>query len=153
MIHLVDVDIFTLKVDAIVNPINSDGVMGKGLALQFKKLYPEMFKKYQTLCIQGKLDIGKLFVYTDSQDYKYIVNLPTKKQWRLASKLHYIDEGLYKLAKFISEKQVMSIAIPALGCGCGQLKWEDVYACIQRRLSPLVACHIYVCLPNKFISE
>jgi len=153
MIHLVDEDIFGLDVEAIVNPINIEGIMGKGLALHFKTQYPDMYKQYLTLCAQDKLNIGKLFVYTKSEDYKYIINFPTKKRWRAPSKLSYIDEGLYKLAMLIANRQILSIAIPALGCGCGQLPWEEVYPCIVYHLSPLMACNIFVCLPQYLQTE
>lgn len=153
MIHLVDVDIFTLEVEAVVNPVNTEGIMGKGLAFHFKKMYPEMYKQYQLLCAQGKLRVGKLFVYTQSKEYPYIVNFPTKKRWRAPAKLSYIDEGLHKLARLISDKQILSIAIPALGCGCGQLPWEEVYPCIVHHLSPLMACNMFVCLPQHLQTE
>lgn len=149
MLHLVDVDIFTLDVEAVVNPVNTDGIMGKGLAEKFKNMYPDMFKKYQTKCAQDKLKIGKLFIYKQSKDYKYIVNFPTKKSWRESSNLSYIDEGLHKLVRFISDKQVTSLAIPALGCGCGQLSWDIVYPCMKHHLYPLIECQIYLCLPQK----
>lgn len=153
MIHLVDEDIFGLTVEAIVNPVNTEGIMGKGLAFHFKNQYPEMHKQYQTLCAQDKLGIGKLFVYTKSQDYQYIINFPTKKRWRAPAKLSYIDEGLYKLAMLIANRQILSIAIPALGCGCGQLSWEEVYPCIVHHLSPLFACNIFLCLPQYLPTE
>lgn len=148
MIHVVNADLFSLDVDAVVNPVNTQGHMGAGLAAVFKAAFPEMDRQYRFLCAQGKFRIGSLYVYRPPQDYKYIINFPTKSHWRHPSKLDYIDRGLYKLKSCIYDKQITSIAIPALGCGLGGLNWTDVYQLIQLHLGSIIECYIYVCEPK-----
>ena len=122
MITYVAGSLFTSPAQVLVNTVNTQGVMGKGIALQFKKTYPEMFKTYQEFCEQGKIDIGVLWIY--KTPHKWILNFPTKKYWRNPSKPEYIETGLKKLTKTFSELGIYSIAFPALGCGNGELDWE-----------------------------
>lgn len=124
MITYVAGNLFTSPAQVLVNTVNTQGVMGKGIALQFKQTYPDMFKQYQRFCEQGKIEIGILWIYKTS--HKWILNFPTKKHWRNPSKTEYIEIGLKKLTEKFSELGIYSIAFPALGCGNGGLDWEKV---------------------------
>jgi O-acetyl-ADP-ribose deacetylase (regulator of RNase III) len=123
MITYVAGNLFLSPAQVLVNPVNTQGVMGKGLALQFKLIYPDMFKEYQALCERGKIDIGVLWIYKTS--HKWILNFPTKKYWRNPSKKEFIEVGLKKFAERFQELGIYSIAFPALGCGNGELNWKD----------------------------
>lgn len=124
---------------ALVNAVNIVGVMGKGIALQFKESFPLNFKLYQKACKNGTLKTGKMFTTEtgESSGPKYIINFPTKTHWRTNTKPEYIEEGLDDLVTVIKEKQIQSIAIPALGCGNGGLNWKDVKPLIEAKLSVL----------------
>jgi len=139
MIHIVEGDIFKSKAQALVNPVNCVGIMGKGLALKFKNKFPDMFLEYKKHCQEDIIQIGKMFVYSIFHKNKdwYIINFPTKKHWRENSKIEYIEEGLKDLVKEIEKLKLTSIAIPALGCGLGGLEREDVSALIKKYLSDI----------------
>ncbi|WP_198246320.1 type II toxin-antitoxin system antitoxin DNA ADP-ribosyl glycohydrolase DarG [methane-oxidizing endosymbiont of Gigantopelta aegis] len=143
-------DIFTEEVEAIVNTVNCVGVMGRGIALQFKKRFPENFKAYETACKQNKVVPGKMFVYeTGSLIYpKYIINFPTKRHWRGASRMEDIEAGLEDLAEVITKLNIKSIALPPLGAGLGGLDWNDVRARIENMLSNLSDVEIIVFEPK-----
>jgi len=126
-------NIFKEKVEAIVNPVNTVGVMGKGLALQFKKRYPEMFKEYRELCNQEhEFYIGCIHSYYVPNEERYTINFPTKKHWRDPSKLEYIEIGLDTLHSVIVENDIKSIAMPLLGCGLGGLNPNEVIEAIKK---------------------
>ena len=143
-------DIFTEEVEAIVNTVNCVGVMGRGIALQFKKRYPENFKAYETACKQKKVVPGKMFVYETGSLIapKYIINFPTKRHWRGASRMEDIEAGLEDLAEVITKLNIKSIAIPPLGAGLGGLDWNDVRARIENMLSNLSDVEIIVFEPK-----
>lgn len=128
MLRITKGDIFRAKVEAVVNTVNCVGVMGKGIALLFKKAYPQMFKEYVALCKKKELYIGRLFIYEPENDdkFKYIINFPTKRHWRENSRLEDIEVGLEVLIKKIKTLGIKSIAIPALGCNNGKLEWDSV---------------------------
>lgn len=113
-------------VDALVNTVNTEGVMGKGLALQFKKAFPENFASYERDCAKGEVTPGRMHVVQRLASPRYIFNFPTKKHWRQPSKLEYIRDGLANLVFHVNKLGVRSIAIPPLGCGNGGLAWADV---------------------------
>ncbi len=115
-------NIITCNAEVLINTVNAVGVMGAGIALQFKKAFPENFKLYEKAAKNNELQIGKLFIYETGNltNPKYIVNFPTKKDWKHPSKLAWVKEGLVELRKFIKEKNIKSIAIPPLGCGNGK---------------------------------
>jgi O-acetyl-ADP-ribose deacetylase (regulator of RNase III) len=120
-------DLLAAKVDALVNAVNVVGVMGKGLALAFKKQFPDNFAAYQRACETGELTIGRAFVFDRSPATpRWIINFPTKRHWREASKLEDIRAGLPDLIEHVQQKAISSIAIPALGCGLGGLDWTVV---------------------------
>lgn len=114
--------------DALVNPVNTVGVMGKGLALQFKKAYPNNYAAYRTACRQGMVQPGCVhtFYTRNLGNPMWIVNFPTKRHWRDQALVSDIVSGLEDLVDFVDRQDVHSIAIPALGCGLGGLKWDDV---------------------------
>lgn len=123
MIIYVRTNIFESNAQVLVNTVNTVGVMGKGLAHAFKKLYPDMFESYQNLCETGQLNIGNLHFYKTVN--KFILNFPTKKNCRSASKLEYIELGLKKFVSEYEKLGISSIAFPLLGCGNGGLDWES----------------------------
>ncbi|MFC1235979.1 macro domain-containing protein [Vibrio sp. F74] len=136
--------------EAIVNTVNCVGVMGKGLALQFKKAFPDNFKLYKSACDRKEVKIGEVFI-TESGDMfnkKIIVNFPTKDHWRGKSKYEYIESGLDDLVIKIREYGIKSIAIPPLGAGLGSLDWEKVKSMIIDKLSPLIDVEVFIYEPN-----
>jgi len=147
MIVLAKGDLLTADVDALVNTVNCVGVMGKGIALQFKRRFPGVFKAYEAACKRGDVQIGRMFVVPTEQmsGPKYVVNFPTKQHWRSPSRLEYIDEGLKDLVKVVGQLGIRSIAIPPLGAGNGGLDWEDVEPRLRRAFAelPHVTAHIY----------
>jgi O-acetyl-ADP-ribose deacetylase (regulator of RNase III) len=131
-------DLLQADADALVNTVNTVGVMGKGLALQFKHRYPTMFEAYRAACIAGEVRIGRMHVWetglAPNARPRLIVNFPTKNHWRDPSKLAYIEAGLVDLVKVIQERQITSIAVPPLGAGLGRLPWREVLAAIYAAL-------------------
>jgi O-acetyl-ADP-ribose deacetylase (regulator of RNase III) len=137
-------------VDAIVNTVNCVGVMGKGIALQFKNKWPGNFAAYQTACKAGKVRPGKMMVF-DSGAYAqphFIINFPTKDHWRGNSKLSFIEDGLRDLAAQVRALDIRSIAIPPLGCGNGGLDWQDVKPLIERAFADLPEVDVRVFEPG-----
>ena len=126
MITEVSRDIFTLDVEALVNPVNCVGVSGKGLAMAFKRRFEMNQLLYEKHCNLGLIRLGEVAVSWDQSSQKHIFNFPTKQHWRDASELSSITSGLTMLVKGMMTLSVGSIAIPALGCGEGGLRWEDV---------------------------
>ena len=127
--------ILTSQAQTVVNTVNTVGVMGKGLASAFKARYPDMFKAYRKLCKEQRLDIGQLWLWKGSD--QWVLNFPTKKQWRKPSKLSYIEAGLQKLADQYEQRGIREIAFPRLGCGNGGLNWDDVRPLMERYLRSL----------------
>lgn len=143
MLEYIEGDIFNSPAQVIVNTVNTVGVMGKGLALSFKKRYPEMFESYKKVCDKQLLKTGKLMLY-HCPDY-WILLFPTKEHWRHPSKLEYIEAGLVKFVQTYAEKNITSIAFPKLGCGNGELNWEDVRPLMEKYLKPLpIDVYIYL---------
>lgn len=140
-------NIFDCDAQAIVNPVNTVGVMGKGLALQFKKRFPENFAAYKSACKSGELRIGKNYLFEEAAkdgSVRVVVNFPTKAHWRSPSKMEYIESGLEDLVTEIAEWEIKSIAIPALGAGLGGLNWVAVKDLIEEKLGDLdVSIFIY----------
>lgn len=129
----------------IVNTVNCVGVMGKGIALEFKKQYPDMFTKYKSFCDRKMLNIGDLYLYTSPD--RMILNFPTKYHWRNKSKLSYIEDGLKKFVDTYKDKGITSIAFPLLGCQNGGLDWESqVKPLMESYLSDLNDIYIVIYL-------
>lgn len=144
MIEYVNLDIFKSKADAIVNPVNTVGVMGAGLAKLFAERYPKMEEEYVQLCEEGKLRVGMLHWY-ESDDY-WLVNFPTKAHYQNLSKLAYIEAGLKTFVATYESYPIQSISFPQLGSGLGGLVWEDVRQLMERYLQNL-PLHIYIHVP------
>lgn len=135
-------------VDALVNTVNTEGVMGKGLALQFKKAFPEVFKDYARACREGRVQIGAMHVVARGLlQPRWVINFPTKQQWRQPSRRAYIEEGLADLVRQIEALQIRSIAVPPLGCGNGGLAWAEVEPIIARALAPLTDVRVLLFAP------
>lgn len=126
-------------VDALVNTVNTVGIMGKGLALQFKRAYPDMFRDYQAAAKRGDVALGRMHVWAvESLDGpRFVINFPTKRHWRSPSRLPDIERGLDDLIRIIRDQQISSIAVPPLGCGNGGLDWKDVGPLIRAKLAAL----------------
>jgi O-acetyl-ADP-ribose deacetylase (regulator of RNase III) len=141
-------DIFEAQAQVIVNTVNCQGVMGKGLALAFKQKYPDMFKVYQQECKTGKLGIGRPTLYQGSTPW--ILNFPTKDSWRADSKLEYLEKGLEFLVARYKNAGIKSIAFPKLGAQNGKLSWDDVGPLMARYLSQLdIDVFIYIAEGDK----
>ena len=143
-------NLLTTESEALVNTVNTVGVMGKGIALMFKEAYPENFKAYEAACREGLVTIGRMFV-TERHDLvgpRWIVNFPTKKHWRHRSKLEWIDEGLNDLVSVIRQRNIRSIALPPLGAGNGGLAWPKVRELIRDRLDHLGDVDVVVYEPT-----
>jgi O-acetyl-ADP-ribose deacetylase (regulator of RNase III) len=120
-------DIISEDAEALVNTVNCVGVMGRGLAFQFKKAFPENFKSYAAACKRNEVQPGRMFVFKTGQMYpQYIINFPTKRHWRGKSRMEDIDAGLTALAEEIRAHKIRSIALPPLGSGLGGLPWPVV---------------------------
>ncbi len=137
MIEITSGNLFDAEVEALVNTVNTVGVMGKGIALQFRQAFPENYQLYRAACSRKDVRPGRMFVTTRLTDPRFIVNFPTKRHWRGKSRLEDIDAGLEDLVRVITERKIRSIAIPPLGCGNGGLDWADVRLRIERALEAL----------------
>ena len=129
------------EVDALVNTVNTVGVMGKGIALQFKNAFPDNYEAYRRACKDEAVRLGEMFVFETGVlgRPRWIINFPTKQHWRARSRLRDIEAGLVALCVAIREHQIKSIAVPPLGCGSGGLDWADVLPSILTRLDELDA--------------
>ncbi|HAQ65587.1 MAG TPA: Appr-1-p processing protein [Bacteroidales bacterium] len=155
MIQFIEGNLFESKAEALVNTVNTFGVMGKGIALQFKNQYPNNYKLYEKACRAKEIRVGKLFVTEEASllgDRKIIINFPTKTDWRKPSEYCYIESGLKELVRIITENKIQSVAIPPLGAGNGGLEWNRVKILIEKYLTGLI-CDIQVYEPNAIIRE
>ena len=136
MIEYKNGDILREDVEAIVNTVNCVGIMGRGLALQFKNKFPQNFKEYQLACTNKEVQLGKMFVHQTGQliNPKYIINFPTKGHWKQNSKIEDISNGLDDLITIIEKYSIKSIAIPTIGSGLGGLDWKMVKKLIEEKL-------------------
>jgi O-acetyl-ADP-ribose deacetylase (regulator of RNase III) len=131
-----DADLFDIPADAIVNPVNCVGVMGKGIALEIKKRYPKSYRAYKVACECGHLRPGVLFYVAGQGGERSIVHFASKDHWRQPSKLEWVQAGLEDLRRHYTAWGLKSIAMPQLGCGLGKLNWEDVRPLILTALEP-----------------
>ena len=155
MIHYLTGNLLDSEAQALVNTINTVGVMGKGIALQFKNIFPNNFKIYATACKNKEVKVGKLLITEEEtlmKGKKLIINFPTKTNWQLPSEYSYIEAGLAELVKEIHEKEIKSIAIPPLGSGNGGLDWNRVKVILEKYLTVL-NCEVYIYEPNTIIQE
>lgn len=148
-VHPVGADMFKVGAEVLVNPVNTVGVMGAGLAELFAKLYPAMNTEYKKRCEEGaenKLKVGAVYVYdTETTDPVAVANLPTKEEWVNPSEKSYVEEGVKALIKSMEMNNRTSVAIPALGCGLGGLKWDDVCPIIVAAFAkhPHITVHLF----------
>lgn len=155
MVEEISGNLLDSPAEAIVNTVNTVGVMGKGIALQFKKKYPLNFKAYKAACAKGEVVIGKMFITREGDllsPSKIIINFPTKTTWQAPSEYSYIQKGLEDLRRYIISEGIKSIAIPALGAGNGRLNWASVKQLILDELKEL-DCKIYLYAPNYSAKE
>lgn len=155
MIHYETGNLLESSAEALVNTVNTDGVMGKGIALQFKNAFPNNFKVYARACKNREIGIGKILVTEEESllgGKKIIINFPTKTSWRKPSEYSYIEEGLKDLVRIIEERKIKSIAIPPLGAGNGGLDWNNVKLILEKYLTGL-DCDIHIYEPSTVIQE
>jgi O-acetyl-ADP-ribose deacetylase (regulator of RNase III) len=138
------------EVEALVNTVNCVGVMGKGVALQFKKAFPENFAFYRMACERGDVVPGRMFLFPTAQltGPEFIINFPTKRHWRDKSRIEDVETGLNDLRAVIEKNDIKSVALPALGCGNGGLNWDDVQPLIEHKLGPVQNVLLQVYLPT-----
>jgi O-acetyl-ADP-ribose deacetylase (regulator of RNase III) len=143
-------DIFLQEADALVNSVNCVGIMGRGIALQFKKAFPDNFKAYANACKREEVQPGRMFVYETRQltPPRFIINFPTKRHWRGKSRIEDIESGLAALVEEIRERNITSIALPALGTSLGGLEWPRVRDCIEATLSEVGGLRVVVFSPG-----
>ena len=136
--------------DAIVNPVNCVGAMGKGLAQQFKRRYPAILEPYRTACQNGELTVSQpLTVRVNAHDLpRYVVNLATKLHWRNPSKIEWIDQGLHDMYQQLEELDINSVGMPALGVGLGMLPWHEVKQIIDQHAAAHPEIRTVVFLPR-----
>jgi len=142
MIRYLEGDIFSSPAQTIVNTVNTVGVMGKGIALEFKKRYPAMFENYRIACEKKRLKTGRLMLCYEADHW--VLLFPTKEHWRNPSRLEYIEQGLIKFVNIYAESGITSIAFPKIGCGNGELNWDDVRPLMEKHLKDLpIDIYIY----------
>ncbi|MFD7893491.1 macro domain-containing protein [Streptomyces sp. NPDC059568] len=150
MINYAEGNLLTAEVDALVNTVNTVGIMGKGIALQFKRAYPDNFVAYEKACTAGEVKPGFMHVHDRGVLAKprYVVNFPTKRHWRSPSRLEDVRQGLQDLRRVIVDLRIRSIAVPPLGCGNGGLAWDDVHPLIITALGDLPDVEVRVYAPQ-----
>ena len=150
MIEYKSGDIVQEDAEALVNSVNCVGVMGRGVALQFKNAFPENFKVYAKACQREEVQPGRMFVFETGRltNPRYIINFPTKRHWRGKSRMEDIETGLKALVQVIQQYKIRAIAIPPLGCGLGGLEWSEVKSLIQSALEPLADVHVIIYEPQ-----
>jgi O-acetyl-ADP-ribose deacetylase (regulator of RNase III) len=152
MIEVTEGNLLEAPVEALVNTVNTVGIMGKGIALQFRQAYPEMFKAYEKACKAGDVRLGKMYVFDLgglSGGPRWIINFPTKKHWHGRSRLSDIEAGLQDLAAVVRKLGIRSIAVPPLGCGNGGLDWGEVRPRIEAALSGLAEVRVLLFPPGR----
>lgn len=155
MIKYIEGNLLESEAQALVNTVNTVGVMGKGIALQFKNQFPNNFKAYKKACKDGEIAIGKLFVFEESNllsGKKIIINFPTKTKWSAPSQYSYIEEGMKDLVRIIKKYKITSLAIPPLGSGNGGLDWNKVKYIMEHYLSG-IDINIFIYQPNYIVKE
>lgn len=150
MLREAEGNLLEATVDALVNTVNTVGVMGKGIALQFKQAYPENFRAYKAACRRGEVQIGRMFVVETGLlgQPRWIINFPTKQHWRSRSRIDDIKSGLADLRRVLQEVHARSVVVPALGCGNGGLDWCEVRPLIVEALGDIPDVEVIVYPPT-----
>ena len=148
-------NIFTCEADAIVNPVNCIGVHWKGLAKDFANRFPAECEEFSNRCLRGIITTGRVMVVSRIEQPKYIIFFPTKMHWRDPSQINYIKTGLADLESVVYVSKIKSIAIPALGCGLGGLKWTEVEPILQRSAKRMehFGCRVRIFSPRDSQSQ
>lgn len=149
-------DMFGEPAEAIVNTVNCVGVMGKGVALEFKRRWPDNFRAYKRLCDAEMLKPGKMFIFQvgdllENEDRRFLINFPTKQHWKAKSKIEYVEHGLDDLADQVRKLGIKSLVMPPLGCGNGGLDWSEVRPLIEEKLASLRDVRFVVFSPSSEI--
>ena len=149
MIELRRADLLKADVEALVNAVNCVGVMGRGIALQFRRAFPKNFEIYKHACEHAELQPGHMLVTNTGlrRNPRYIINFPTKRHWRDKSLMIDVESGLQALVAEVSRLAIRSIAVPPLGCGLGGLDWCDVRPRIEKAFSTLPEVHVWLFEP------
>lgn len=149
-IELTTGNILKADAEAIVNTVNCVGVMGRGIALQFKKAFPANFRAYALACENGEVQPGRMFVFDTGAftNPRYVINFPTKRHWKGKSRIEDVESGLVALAKEVRERGIKSVAIPPLGSGLGGLNWDDVRPRIEAALRDVPDLNVLIYQPN-----
>src|SRR5580692_10257343 len=148
MIFRADGDLLATDAEALVNTVNTVGVMGKGIALQFKLAFPDNYTAYEAACKRGEVQIGKMFLFHRHNNPRVIINFPTKRHWKGKSKIEDIKAGLEALIEVVKKEHVSSIAVPPLGCGNGGLDWAEVHPLIAQAFSELPDVKVQLFYPE-----
>ena len=149
MIELRRGNLLDAEAEALVNTVNTVGIMGKGIALQFKQAFPENFRAYEAACRKNEVQPGKMFVFHTNtlHNPRLIINFPTKRHWKGKSRIEDIEAGLVDLIRDVKQESIGSIAVPPLGCGSGGLKWSDVKPRIERAFEALPSMGVFLYEP------
>jgi O-acetyl-ADP-ribose deacetylase (regulator of RNase III) len=150
MIKFLQGNLLDAPVEAVVNTVNTVGVMGKGIALMFKEAFPQNFRAYEAACKRKEVRVGHMFVTENAafEGPRWIINFPTKESWRQPSRMQWISDGLQDLHRAIEERGIRSVALPPLGCGNGGLEWSEVRPEIERALASLQNVEVLVFEPT-----
>jgi O-acetyl-ADP-ribose deacetylase (regulator of RNase III) len=150
MIRYTNGNLLEADAEALVNTVNTVGVMGKGIALMFRERFPDIFKAYKTACERKEIETGRMFVTPtgELQGPRYVIHFPTKRHWRPPSRLEWVDTGLADLRRVLIENDIKSVAIPPLGAGNGKLDWSDVRPLIEQHLGDLENLDVLVFEPT-----
>jgi O-acetyl-ADP-ribose deacetylase (regulator of RNase III) len=151
LITFIQGNLFETNAQVITNAINCVGVMGKGVALEFKRRYPELFTDYKRRCADRSVRVGELYLWEDES--VQILNFPTKKHWKDPSRLEYIETGLRYLVANYAELGIHSIAMPQLGCGNGGLDWKIVMQMMKDHLGLIPDLEVYVYVPEDMLND
>lgn len=151
MIEYTHGDLLRTDAEALVNTVNCVGIMGRGIALQFRQTFPDNFKAYETACKREEVQPGRMFVYETGwmTNPKYIINFPTKRHWRGKSRIEDIESGLIALRNEVKRRDILSVAIPPLGSGLGGLEWSEVKPRIENAMMDLDNVRVIVFEPKE----
>ena len=149
MIRYTTGNILDAEAEALVNTVNCVGIMGRGIALQFKNAFPQNFKAYEAACVRKAVEPGRMIVFVTGELTlpRYIINFPTKRHWRGKSRIEDIVSGLAALVSEVRQRDIQSIAVPPLGSGLGGLNWADVRPLVERAMSDLPEVDVLVYEP------
>ena len=150
MVELTHGDLLKHDAEALVNAVNCVGVMGRGIALQFRQAFPDNFKVYETACRRGEVRPGFMLVFETRRrtNPRYIINFPTKRHWRGKSRMTDIESGLVALVGEIKDRGILTIAVPALGCGLGGLEWSEVRPRVEHAFVMVPDVHVWLFEPE-----